>query len=154
MKMDLNMMRQFVEDKFWNKPDDGREQIRVGDWVEVQMKLSLHSKVERRLSAAEKQYLKQKMQEGYTKEQLEEEAMTSQRFKGLVIGIKGKGNNKRIIIRRIASNKIGVERIVPLYSPAIESIKVTRKGKPRRAKLYYLRSRVGKKQLYVKPLEK
>ena len=66
-----------------------------------------------------------------------------QTFTGTVIKIRGGGLGKTFTVRRIVQGE-GVERIFPVHSPIIESIKVTRKGRVRRAKLYYLRDRVGK----------
>jgi len=64
-------------------------------------------------------------------------------FEGTVIAIKGASIKETFTVRKI-SNGVGVERILPVNSPRIESIIVVRKGKIRRAKLYYLRDRVGK----------
>jgi large subunit ribosomal protein L19 len=64
-------------------------------------------------------------------------------FEGYVIAIKNSGNRKTFRVRR-ESYGIGVERVFPLNSPRIEKVEVVRKGKVRRAKLYYLRQRVGK----------
>ena len=64
-------------------------------------------------------------------------------FEGYVIAIKNSGARKTFRVRR-ESYGIGVERVFPLHSPRIEKIEVVRKGKVRRAKLYYLRDRVGK----------
>jgi len=64
-------------------------------------------------------------------------------FAGIVIGRKGRGLNETFTVRRISYGE-GVERVFPLYSPMIDSIKVVRRGKVRRAKLYYLRGRRGK----------
>jgi len=64
-------------------------------------------------------------------------------YEGIVIAIDNKGINKTFTVRRI-SYDIGVERIFPLLSPRIEKLEVIRKGKTRRAKLYYLRERRGK----------
>ena len=67
-----------------------------------------------------------------------------QSFEGVVIKISaGHGLDKTFTVRKISSG-VGVERIFPLHSPNIDSIKVLKQGKVRRAKLYYLRSRVGK----------
>ncbi|MCA9254554.1 MAG: 50S ribosomal protein L19 [Phycisphaerales bacterium] len=66
-----------------------------------------------------------------------------QPFIGVVIGRKGGGMTESFTVRRIVNNE-GVERIFPLHSPRIASIEVQRHGKTRRAKLYYLRDRVGK----------
>jgi len=64
-------------------------------------------------------------------------------FGGVLINIQGEGVNKTITVRRIVANE-GVERILPLHSPKIAKIEVKRQGHVRRAKLYYLRDRVGK----------
>lgn len=65
-------------------------------------------------------------------------------FRGDVIQIKGTGVTKTFTVRKMSSG-VGVERIFPLVSPAITEIKVLKRGKVRRAKLYYLRGLVGKK---------
>ena len=67
-----------------------------------------------------------------------------QTFKGNVIQINGTGKTKTFTIRKM-SNGVGVERIFPFSSPIIDSIEVLKRGKVRRAKLYYLRNLVGKK---------
>ena len=68
-----------------------------------------------------------------------------QPFEGVVIARKhGKGISATITVRKI-SHGVGVEKIFPIHSPVIQKIEVIRKGKVRRAKLYYLRERVGKK---------
>jgi len=67
-----------------------------------------------------------------------------QNFEGVCISIRGAGTGKTFTVRKIGANNIGVERIFPLYSESIKSIDVVRRGKVRRAKLYYLRSRKGK----------
>ncbi|MBR3625954.1 MAG: 50S ribosomal protein L19 [Bacteroidaceae bacterium] len=67
-----------------------------------------------------------------------------QLYRGVVIKIVGHGNQKRFTVRKM-SGTVGVERIFPLNSPAIESIEVNKRGKVRRAKLYYLRALTGKK---------
>ena len=64
-------------------------------------------------------------------------------FQGVLIGMKGRGINRTITVRRIVANE-GVERIFPLHSPRIAKIEVVRRGDARRAKLYYLRDRIGK----------
>jgi large subunit ribosomal protein L19 len=65
-------------------------------------------------------------------------------FEGVVIARKGDGIRETFTVRKISFG-VGVERTFPLHSPVIETIEVTRRGKVRRAKLYYLRDRVGKK---------
>lgn len=64
-------------------------------------------------------------------------------FEGTIIAIKGSGIRETFIIRKI-SNGVGVERIFPVNSPNIDRIEFVRKGKTSRAKLYYLRGRIGK----------
>ncbi len=64
-------------------------------------------------------------------------------FTGTVIARKGTSNRESFTVRRIVAGE-GVERVFPLHSPWIEQIKIRRHGKVRRAKLYYLRDRIGK----------
>ena len=64
-------------------------------------------------------------------------------FQGVYISRNNRGVNETITVRRIVANE-GVERIFPLHSPRIAKIEVVRRGDARRAKLYYLRDRVGK----------
>jgi large subunit ribosomal protein L19 len=66
-----------------------------------------------------------------------------QNYRGVVIQINGSGNTKTFTVRKMSGN-IGVERIFPLNSPFIDSIEVNKKGKVRRAKLFYLRDLTGK----------
>ncbi len=66
-----------------------------------------------------------------------------QMFEGTVIAIKGSGISKTFTVRRV-SYGVGIERVFPMHSANVDSVKVIRKGKVRRAKLYYLRDRVGK----------
>jgi large subunit ribosomal protein L19 len=67
-----------------------------------------------------------------------------QAYEGVCIGRSGKGLNESFTVRKISYGE-GVERVFPLYSPMLDSIEVVRRGKVRRAKLYYLRARRGKK---------
>ncbi len=67
-----------------------------------------------------------------------------QNFEGVCISIRGEGTGKTFTVRKIGANNVGVERIFPLYSDSIKDIKVIRRGRVRRAKLYYLRDRRGK----------
>ena len=66
-----------------------------------------------------------------------------QMFEGTVIAKKHGGINETFTVRRVAHG-CGVERVFPLHSPSVEKVEVVRNGKVRRAKLYYLRDRVGK----------
>jgi large subunit ribosomal protein L19 len=66
-----------------------------------------------------------------------------QAYEGVCIGRSGRGLNENFTVRKISYGE-GVERVFPLYSPMIDSIKVVRRGRVRRAKLYYLRGRRGK----------
>ncbi|BAZ44551.1 ribosomal protein L19 [Chondrocystis sp. NIES-4102] len=78
-----------------------------------------------------------------------------QPYKGTVIAIQNGGLNETITVRKVFQG-VGVERVFLLHSPMIDKIKVERRGKVRRAKLYYLRDRVGKatriKQRFDRPI--
>lgn len=74
---------------------------------------------------------------------VEGERTRVQAYEGVCIGRSGGGLNESFTVRKISYGE-GVERVFPLYSPMIDSIKLVRKGKVRRAKLYYLRGRRGK----------
>src|SRR5579862_7043718 len=73
-------------------------------------------------------------------------------FSGVVIGKRGRGLNETFTVRRISYGE-GVERIFPLHSPRVDKIEVERKGSVRRAKLTYLRKRLGKGATLVKEKE-
>jgi large subunit ribosomal protein L19 len=66
-----------------------------------------------------------------------------QAYEGVCIARSGRGLNENFTVRKISYGE-GVERVFPLFSPLVESIKLVRRGKVRRAKLYYLRGRRGK----------
>ena len=70
-------------------------------------------------------------------------------FAGVVIGIRGHGLNESFTVRRISYGE-GVERVFPMHSPRIDKVEVERKGAVRRAKLTYLRNRIGKSATLVK----
>ena len=72
-------------------------------------------------------------------------------FAGIVIGIKGAGVGKSFTVRKLSYGE-GVERVFPYYTPRIASVEVTKRGNVRRAKLNYLRQRVGKEAVQVKEL--
>ncbi len=73
-------------------------------------------------------------------------------FSGIVIARKGAGLNETFTVRRIASG-VGVERVFPMHTPFIEKIEIERPGDVRRAKLYYLRDRIGKQAMRVTEAE-
>jgi len=75
-----------------------------------------------------------------------------QAYEGVVIGRSGGGLNENFTVRKISYGE-GVERVFPVYSPLIDSIEVVRRGKVRRAKLYYLRDRRGKSARIVEKTE-
>jgi large subunit ribosomal protein L19 len=74
---------------------------------------------------------------------VEGERTRVQAYEGVCIGRAGSGLNENFTVRKISYGE-GVERVFPLYSPMIDSIEVVRRGRVRRAKLYYLRGRRGK----------
>ena len=73
----------------------------------------------------------------------DERRVRVQPFEGVVIARKGSGLNETFTVRRV-THGVGVERTFPVHSPTVDGIEVTRPGQPRRAKLYYLRERVGR----------
>src|SRR5690349_24858178 len=75
---------------------------------------------------------------------VEGERTRIQAYEGVCIGRSGRGLNENFTVRKISYGE-GVERVFPLYAPMIDSIKLVRRGKVRRAKLYYLRGLRGKK---------
>jgi large subunit ribosomal protein L19 len=79
----------------------------------------------------------QRIIEGGEKERL-------QLFEGDVLAISNNGIASSFVVRKIAAGSIAVEKVFPYYSPLISAIKLVRRGRVRKAKLYYMRSRVGK----------
>ena len=73
-------------------------------------------------------------------------------FSGVVIGRRGRGLNSTFTVRRISYGE-GVERVFPVHSPRVEKVEVERQGSVRRAKLTYLRKRIGKGAVTVKEKE-
>jgi large subunit ribosomal protein L19 len=76
-----------------------------------------------------------------------------QAFEGVVIGRQGQGVNENFTVRKISYGE-GVERIFPVYSPLVDSVDVLRRGRVRRAKLYYLKGLTGKKARIVERQDK
>ena len=81
---------------------------------------------------------------------IEGDKVRTQPYQGIVIAKKGSGVSKTFTVRKIGADNVGVERIFPFLSPNIEKVKVMKKGKVRRAKLYYLRNRIGRKATKIK----
>ena len=73
-----------------------------------------------------------------------------QAYEGICISRRGKGLGEVFTVRKIASHGVGVERILPVHSPRVAKIEVKRRGDVRRAKLYYLRKKLGKAATRVK----
>jgi len=73
-------------------------------------------------------------------------------FEGLVIAKAGSGIRKNFTVRKVSFGE-GIERVFPLYAPSIERIEVLRSGKVRRAKLYYLRGKIGKHATKIESAE-
>jgi large subunit ribosomal protein L19 len=76
-----------------------------------------------------------------------------QAYEGVCIGRAGHGLNENFTVRKISFGE-GVERVFPVYSPNVDSIEVVRRGKVRRAKLYYLRDRAGKSARITEKVDK
>ncbi len=115
----------------WTRIDGENEvkvDLHVGDTVRIHYKLIEKEKVA-----------------GKTKREVKEETRERiQIFEGIVIAIKGSGANAMFTVRKIGAGAIGIERIFPLISPWIKRIEVKKRGVVRRAKLYYLRGKIGK----------
>ncbi|MBI4972361.1 MAG: 50S ribosomal protein L19 [Candidatus Omnitrophica bacterium] len=73
-------------------------------------------------------------------------------FEGVVISRRGSGINENFTVRKVSYGE-GIERVFPLHSPAIERIEVIRSGKVKRAKLYYLRAKVGRRATKIEEQE-
>jgi large subunit ribosomal protein L19 len=81
---------------------------------------------------------------------IEEKKTRTQIFEGVIIAISGREAGKTFVIRKIGAGSIGIEKIVPINMPSIEKIELKRKGQVNRAKLYYLRDRIGKAASKIK----
>ena len=104
----------------------------------------------------EKKYSKEKLPQFsvgdtvkvYTKFR-EAERVRTQIFEGIVIAKRGSGTSQTFRVRKISYGE-GVEKVFPLHSPLVEKVKIVKYGSVRRAKLYYLRKRIGKKATRVR----
>ena len=74
----------------------------------------------------------------------------TQAYQGIVIAIRGEGQGNSFVVRKMAVGGIGVEKIFPITTPTVTGIEIVKKGKVRRAKLYYLRNLLGKKATKIK----
>lgn len=118
----------------------GEIKISIGDTIAIHYRLIEKEKVS-----------------GKTKKEVKEEVRERiQIFEGIVIAIRGSAENKSFTVRRIGTGAIGIERIFPAESPWIKKVEVKSHAKVRRAKLYYLRDKVGKEaeKLKEKVLQK
>lgn len=151
--MNAEVMKKVASEFAQKLPDmEVRKSVRVGDTVVAHTKIIVIKKVQKTLTTAEKQAKKKAEDAGKVFNEMEN--LKSQPFRGVVIGMKGYGLNKCVVIRKIGADNIGVEKIIPLYLPVLEKLEVVAKGSPRRAKLFYLRKRVGKQALKVKAADK
>ncbi len=85
---------------------------------------------------------------------IEGDKLRTQPYEGIVISKRGEGTSKTFMVRRIGADGVGIERIFPLFSPNIDSIKITKHGRVRRAKLYYLREKTGRAAMRIKEVKK
>ncbi|MBI4067359.1 50S ribosomal protein L19 [Candidatus Gottesmanbacteria bacterium] len=106
----------------------GETTFYVGDTIRVHYKLIEKEKVAGKAKREVKEEIRERIQV----------------FEGIVLGAKGMGDNKSFLVRRLGTDKIGVERIFPVISPWIKKVEIKQKGYPRRAKLYYLRDKIGR----------
>ncbi len=81
---------------------------------------------------------------------IEGDKTRTQAFQGIVIAITGEADRKSFLVRKIAVGGVGVEKIFPINTPTVTGIEIIKKGKVRRAKLYYLRNLVGKSATKIK----
>jgi len=114
----------------WTPKEEGKTAVEfhVGDIVRVHYKLIEKEKTSGKAKKEVKETTRERLQV----------------FEGMVIAIKNREENVMFTVRRIGAQAIGVERIFPLNSPWIRKFEVKRYGDVRRAKLYYLRDKVGK----------
>src|SRR5690242_18647153 len=97
-----------------------RKKMNVGDTVIAHTKIIVIKKVQKTLTTAEKQAVKKAQDAGKVFNEMEN--LKSQPFRGVVVAIKGYGPNKKFVVRKIGADNIGVEKIIPLYSPVLERL--------------------------------
>jgi large subunit ribosomal protein L19 len=120
----MNLLKQLeAEQMVALKGKKGRPEFRPGDTLKVNVKV---------VDAT----FDEKTKQTKTRERV-------QAFEGVCIARQGEGINESFTVRKISYGE-GVERVFPVYSPLVDSVQIIRKGKVRRAKLYYLRGRRGK----------
>src|ERR1700744_5587922 len=119
----MNLIQELEAEKMKTLRKKAHPEFRPGDTLKVNVKV------------VEQSY-DEKAKQNKTRERI-------QAFEGVCIARQGAGINEAFTVRKISYGE-GVERVVPIYSPLVDSVVVVRKGKVRRAKLYYLRVRRGK----------
>jgi large subunit ribosomal protein L19 len=119
----MNLLKQLELEQVANLKAKPRPEFRPGDTLKVNVKV------------VDVTY-DEKAKQNKTRERL-------QAFEGICIARQGEGLNESFTVRKISYGE-GVERVFPLHSPLVDSVQIVRKGKVRRAKLYYLRGRRGK----------
>lgn len=115
----------------WTGKDGEKDfstELHVGDLIRVHYRLIEKEKVAGKAKREVKEQQRERIQV----------------FEGILIAIKGSGDNAMFMVRRIGAAAVGIERIFPLRSPWIKNITIKKRGKVRRAKLYYLRDKIGK----------
>jgi len=120
----MNLLQTLEAEQMAALSAKGRPEFRPGDTLKVNVKV------------VEQSY-DEKAKQTKTRERI-------QAFEGVCIGRQGAGLNESFTVRKISYGE-GVERVFPVYSPLVDSVEVMRKGRVRRAKLYYLRGRRGKR---------
>jgi len=115
----------------------GSKTIHAGDTVQVHYKLIEKETVSGKAKKEKKEEIRERIQI----------------FEGIVIAIRGRGENRSFTVRKIGVGGIGIERIFSAISPWIKDITVKRSGSVRRAKLYYLRGKIGREANRLKEKE-
>jgi len=141
----IEVTPEVVEDKTEEKVEVATEEVEVKEPIEEEVILEDKSKPKEEIPdfrVGDTVKVNYKIIEG--------DKTRLQPYQGIVIAKKGTGVSKTFTVRKISVDNVGVERIFPLSSPNIDSLKVVKRGSVRRAKLYYLRDRVGKQATRIK----